>query len=387
VPDAVPGPLTEVLVLDFSRVLAGPFATMIMADLGARVIKIERPDAGDDTRGYGPFVDGRSLYFARVNRGKESVAVDLKSDDGRALLRRIAARADVVVENFRPGVMARHGLGYDDLAAANPALVYASISGFGQTGPWRDRPAYDAVVQSLSGLLAVTGRPGEEPVKPGAPVGDLSAGLYAFGGICASLLSARATGVGCYLDVAMYDTATSLLEGAALRYLATGRNPPLIGNAHHAIAPFDTYVTSDGRITICAANDALWGALCATLEAPHLLADPRYASNRQRHENLATLGPDLEVALAARTTAAWVELLQRAGVPCGVVATVGEALTSEQAVQRNAVITAGGLPLPGQPLKMSRHGDVAAWADPAERPAAPDLDGDGDAVRSEFGPA
>jgi CoA:oxalate CoA-transferase len=380
----VPGPLSGVLVLDFSRVLAGPFATMIMSDLGARVIKVERPGLGDDTRGYGPFVDGRSLYFARVNRGKQSVAVDLGTDDGRALICRIAARADVVVENFRPGVMARHGLGYDDLAADHPGLVYASISGFGQTGPWRDRPAYDAVIQSLSGLLAVTGRAGEEPVKPGAPIGDLSAGLYAFGGICAALLSARATGVGCYLDVAMYDTATSLLEGAALRYLATGNNPPLIGNAHHAIAPFDTYLTQDGRITICAANDALWGALCATLGAPHLLADPCYASNALRHQNLATLGPDLEIPLAARTTAAWVELLQQAGVPCGVVATVGEALTSPQAVARQAVITAGGLPLPGQPLKLSRHDDVGAWPDADHRPAAPDLDGDGASVRSEF---
>jgi CoA:oxalate CoA-transferase len=379
VSDRPPGPLSGVLVLDLTRVLAGPFATMLMADLGARVIKVERPEHGDDTRGYGPFLDGRSLYFARVNRGKESVAVDLRSDDGRALVRSIAARADVVVENFRPGVMARHGLAYEDLAALNPALVYASISGFGQTGPWRDLPAYDAVVQSLSGLVAVTGRAGEEPVKPGVPIGDLSAGLYAFGGICAALLAARASGTGSYLDVAMYDTASSLLEGAALRYLATGADPPLIGNAHHAIAPFDTYATRDGHLTVCAANDALWGALCATIGAPELLADPRYASNALRHQHLDTLGPDLERFLGVRTTADWVSALQAAGVPCGTVAGVGEALTSAQAVARGAVVDAGGLPVPGQPLKFG------TWPDPVARPPAPALDADGDAVRQEFG--
>jgi len=199
------GPLAGVLVVDLSRVLAGPFATLLMADLGARVVKVERPGTGDDSRAYGPFApDGRSLYFARVNRGKESVAVDLKTPAGRELVARLAARADVLVENFRPGVMDRLGLGSAPLLAANPRLVYASISGFGQTGPWRERPAYDAVVQGLAGLVRVTGRPGERPVKPGIPVADLAAGLYAFGGVCAALVAARATGRGTHLDVAMY---------------------------------------------------------------------------------------------------------------------------------------------------------------------------------------
>jgi len=375
----VPGPLDGVLVVDLSRVLSGPFATMLMADLGARVVKVERPVTGDDSRAYGPFLAAQSLYFARVNRGKESVAADLKAAAGRELVRRLAARADVVVENFRPGVLGRLGLGADALLAANPRLVVASISGFGQSGPWAGRPAYDAVVQGLSGLVGVTGRPGERPVKPGIPVADLAAGLYAFGGICAALLAARATGRGTHLDVSMLDASVSLLEGAALRFLATGADPPLIGDAHHAIAPFDSYATADGRVVICAANDALWGALCVVLGAPGLLADPAYASNALRHEHLARLTADLEAALVARGTGEWVELLTAAGVPCGTVAGVGEALTSPQILARRMVVTAGGLPVPGQALKAS------TWPDPPVRPAAPRLDEQGDAIRVEFG--
>lgn len=380
---APPGPLSGLLVVDLSRVLAGPFATMLMADLGARVVKVERPASGDapggdDSRTYGPFLDGRSLYFARVNRGKESIAVDLKEPAGAALVRRLAARADVVVENFRPGVLDRLGLGAEVLVAANPRLVVTSISGFGQTGPWRQRPAYDAVVQGLAGLISVTGRPGETPVKPGIPVADLAAGLYAFGGTLAALHAARETGRGTHLDVAMYDASLSLLEGAALRYLATGEDPPLIGNAHHAIAPFDTFSTRDGLLTICAANDALWGALCVVIEAPHLLTDGRYATNAGRHGHLDTLKPDLEAALVRRDTAEWARRLAAAGVPHGTVAGVGEALTSEQAQARRMVVDAGGLGVPGQPLKLSTYDD------PVSRPAEPRLDQHGDALRAEF---
>jgi CoA:oxalate CoA-transferase len=376
--DRPDGPLDGVLVVDLSRVLAGPFSTMLMADLGARVVKVEKPGTGDDSRAYGPFLHGESLYFARLNRGKESVTLDLKDEADLGVLRRIAARADVLVENFRPGVMDRLGLSYEELAADNPRLVYVSISGFGQTGPWRSRPAYDAVVQGLAGTVAVTGRPGEAPVKPGVPIADLAAGLYAFGGACAALLAARTGGLGTHLDVAMYDASVSLLEGAALRYLATGEDPPLIGNAHHAIAPFDTYATADGVITVCAANDALWGALCAALGAPNLLSDRRYGSNAARHAHLDELRDDLEKHLRGRATAEWLTLLTAAGVPCGTVAGVGEAVTSEQAVARRMVIEAGGLPVPGQPLKMS------AYDDPVRRPAAPALDAHGDAVRAEF---
>src|ERR1700710_604919 len=223
------GPLAGLLVIDLSRVLAGPFATMLMADLGARVIKVERPGGGDDSRTYGPFIEGESLYFARVNRGKESIALDLRDDADRRVIDGLLASADVLVENFRPGVMQRLGLGYEQLAARFPGLVYASISGFGQTGPWRLRPAYDTVVQGSSGLMSITGNPDDGPMKPGMPVADLSAGLYAFGAILAALQGRGRTGRGTLVDVAMHDSLVSLLEGAAQSFLASGELPARIG--------------------------------------------------------------------------------------------------------------------------------------------------------------
>ena len=373
------GPLSGLLVADFSRVLAGPFATMMLADLGARVVKVERPGTGDDSRHYGPFADGRSLYFARVNRGKQSVALDLKSPPDLAVARALAARADVVVENYRPGVMARLGLGPDALLAANPRLVACSISGFGHTGPWSQRPAYDAVVQAMSGILGVTGEAGGPPVKPGVPVADLSAGLHAFGGITAALLGVARTGRGTHLDVAMYDATVSLLEGAALAYLATGVDPVAIGNAHYAIAPFDTFACADRDITVCAANDALFAALARTLGLPGLVADPRYATNADRHAHREALKDELEAALRTRDAEHWLGELDLAGVPSGPISTVAEAVDSPQTAARRMVVTAGGLRLPGQPLKLS------AYPDPVARPAAPLLDEHGEQVRAEFG--
>ncbi len=372
------GPLEGLLVADFSRVLAGPFATMMLADLGARVVKVERPGSGDDSRGYGPFVDGRSLYFARVNRGKESLALDLKDPQDLAIARQLAARADVVVENYRPGVMDRLGLGWAALSAASPRLVHCSISGFGHTGPWSHRPAYDAVVQGMSGIMSATGSPSGAPTKPGIPVADLSAGLYAFGGITSALLGRDRTGQGTHLDIAMYDATVSLLEGAALSWLATGLDPGRIGNAHFSIAPFDAFSCADRDITICAANDLLFGALVAALGLPQLLRDPRFASNALRHDSRAALTAELEGALATMSAGHWLEVLERAGVPCGPICDVAEAVGSEQSRVRNMVVDAGGLPVPGNPVKLS------AWQDPPERPAAPRLDEHGGALRAEF---
>ncbi|MDX6218770.1 MAG: CoA:oxalate CoA-transferase, partial [Frankiales bacterium] len=334
------GPLTGLLVVDFSRVLAGPFATMMLADLGARVVKVEKPDTGDDSRSYGPFLDGRSLYFARVNHGKESLAADLRDPEDLALVRRLVAAADVLVENFRPGVMDRLGLSYDECHALNPGLVYCSISGFGHTGPWSLRPAYDAVVQGMSGLMSITGSSDGPPVKPGSPVADLSAGLYAFGGICAALRG----GGGTHLDVAMYDATVSLLEGAALRWLATGEEPGRISNAHFAIAPFDTFSCADRDITICAANDLLFGALCAAVGLPELLTDERFATNALRHDHREPLKRLLEGALGQDTGSHWLQVLEAAGVPCGPISDVAEAVGSEQSVARQMVVDAGGVP-------------------------------------------
>ena len=370
----VAGPLHDLLVVDFSRVLAGPFATMMLADLGARVVKVERPDGGDDSRSYGPFVDGRSLYFARVNRGKESIALSLKDPADLAVAQDLVRRADVVVENFRPGVMARLGLGPEDALALNPRLVYCSISGFGHSGPWSTRPAYDAVVQGMSGIMAITGPSDGPPVKPGSPVADLSAGLYAFGGICAALRA----GVGTHLDVAMYDATVSLLEGAALSWLATGQEPGRIGNAHFAIAPFDTFRCADRDITVCAANDLLFGALAAALGLPGLLVDGRFATNALRHEHRAALKDLLESVLVTESGDHWLGVLEAAGVPSGPINDVAEAVGSEQSKARNMVVDAGGLPVPGQPLKLS------AWPDPTSRPAAPALDEHGAAIRAQL---
>ena len=377
--ESQPGPLSGLVVADFSRVLAGPFASMMLADLGARVIKVERPDGGDDSRGYGPFLDGRSLYFARVNRGKESIALDLKDPADLEVARRLALRADVLVENYRPGVMGRLGLGPDELLAANPRLVYCSISGFGHTGPWSQRPAYDAVVQGMSGIMAITGAEGGHPVKPGAPVADLSAGLYAFGGITSALLGRERTGRGCHLDVAMYDATVSLLEGAALAWLATGSDPGPIGNAHFAIAPFDTFACRDRDITICAANDTLFATLVRALGSPGLAEDPRFASNAARHDRREELKSELEALLAAQDADHWLGELDLAGVPCGPISSVAEAVGSEQARVRRMVVDAGGLPGPGNPLKLS------SYDDPVVRRAAPALDEHGAAVRAELG--
>jgi CoA:oxalate CoA-transferase len=370
----VHGPLADLLVVDFSRVLAGPFATMMLADLGARVVKVEKPDTGDDSRSYGPFLDGRSLYFARVNHGKESIACDLRDPDDLALVRRLVARADVLVENFRPGVMARLGLGYDDVQAINPGIVYCSISGFGHTGPWSQRPAYDAVVQGMSGIMAITGSADGPPVKPGSPIADLSAGLYAFGGICAALRG----GHGTHLDVAMYDATVSLLEGAALSWLATGSDPGRIGNAHFAIAPFDTFSCADRDITICAANDLLFGALSSALGLPGLLTDARFATNAQRHDNRDALKDLMQEVLRTRPADLWLEVLSGAGVPCGPISGVAESVGSEQSKARQMVVDAGGVPVPGNPVKLS------AWPDAGSRPAEPVLDADGAAIRAEF---
>jgi len=371
------GPLAGLLVADFSRVLAGPFCGMLLADLGARVIKVERPGLGDDTRGYGPFAeDGRSYYFARVNRGKESIAVDLKTESAQALA--LARGADVLLENFRPGVMDRLGLGYERLAAENPRLVYASISGYGQTGPWRGRPAYDAVIQAMSGLMSITGESDGDPVRPGTSIADLAAGLYGFGAILAALRARDQTGRGSHVDIAMFDATLSLLEGAALESLAAGTVPGRVGSMHRSIAPFGAFAARDGQLVVCAGNDDLFVRLCTVIGAPELGTDSRYRDNNSRMTRLDELVIDLEKALGAHPVAHWVELLEDAGVPCAPVNNVPQALESEQARDRRMVITAGDLRLPGQVVKIS------GYDDPLVRPAAPELDADGAALRTEF---
>jgi CoA:oxalate CoA-transferase len=372
------GPFTGLLVLDLTRVLAGPFCTLLLAELGARVIKVEGP-AGDDARAFEPFVEGRSAYFGSLNRGKESIALDLKAGDDRGLFLRMVRRADVLVENYRPGTLERLGLGYEDLKAHNPALVYAAVSGFGATGPWSRRPAYDLVVQALAGMMSVTGHPGGPPTKAGTSVADVTAGLFALAGVAAALYHRTRSGAGLKVDVAMFDGQLAILESAVMRYAATGQVPGPLGNRHPSITPFEVYAAADRPLVIAAGNDALFASLCRALGRPTLADDPRFRSNADRTRAADDLKLALEEVLATEPAAHWLGVLEAAGIPCAPIQTVAEAVEHPQARARNMVVRAGGLRMAGNPIKLS------PFPDPPDRPPAPDLDADGARIRAEFG--
>jgi CoA:oxalate CoA-transferase len=374
------GPFSGLLVVDLTRVLAGPFATLILAELGARVLKVENPDGGDDTRQFVPSWQGKSAYYLSLNRGKESIALNLKAPRDRDLFLALVRAADVLVENFRPGTLDHLGLGFDALRRENPRLIYASVSGFGQTGPWSPRPAYDMIIQALGGLMSLTGEPGSPPTKAGTSVADLAAGLYTAIGVAAALYERQRTGVGQRVDVAMLDSLLALLEHGIMRYAATGQVPGPIGNRHPSIAPFEPYATADRPLIIAVGNDAMFGRLCRALDRPGLAADPRYLANPDRTRRADELKVDLEAVLRTRPAAHWAEVLEGAGVPCAVVQTVADAVEMAQVRERNMIVTADGLRMAGNPIKLSGH------ADPPTRPPAPDLDADGERIRREFGP-
>jgi CoA:oxalate CoA-transferase len=373
------GPLAGVVVIDLTRVLAGPFCTMMLAELGARVIKVE-PPGGDDSRHYEPFLEGQSGYFASLNRGKESIVLDLKAPADQDAFLALVRRGDVLVENYRPGTLDRLGLGYDRLRTLNPRLVYAAVSGFGQTGPWAQRPAYDLVVQALGGLMSVTGQPDGPPTKTGTSIGDITGGMFLLAGVCSALYHRERTGAGLRVDVSMLDGQIAILESAVVRCANTGQAPGRLGNRHPAITPFQAYATADRPLVIAAGNDVLFGRLCAALGLPALAADPRFADNRARTENAAQLQAALEGALCRRPAADWLQVLEGAGVPCAVVQDVAEALAHPQVQARNMVVEAGGLRMAGNPIKMS------AFEDPPTRPPAPALDADGERLRRELIP-
>jgi CoA:oxalate CoA-transferase len=373
-----PGPLTGVLVIDLTRVLAGPFCTLLLAELGARVIKVEAPDGGDDARHFDPFVDGKSAYFLSLNRGKESIALDLKGPEDREVFLDLVARADVLVENYRPGTMGRLGLGYETIKARNPRLVYAAVSGFGQTGPWSHKPAYDMIVQALSGFMSVTGHPGGPPTKAGPSIADLTGGLFTLAGILSGLYHRANTGEGLMVDVSMLDAQIAVLEHAVMRYAATGTAPGPSGNRHPSITPFEPFATADRPLIIAAGNDALFGKLCRALGRPQLATDPRFASNTSRTAHADTLKGILEGVLQTASAAQWIKVLDAAGVPCSLIQTVADAVEHLQVQARNMLVTAGGLRMAGNPIKLS------AFPDPSTRPAAPELDADGERIRREL---
>lgn len=372
---SVSGPLSGIVVVDLTRVLAGPYCTMVLADLGARVIKVEAPGRGDDARQIGPFVEGRSAYFLSLNRGKESIALDLKSEADRAIFEQLLARADVLAENFRPGALARLGYGWDVLHARHPELVLASTSGFGQTGPLASRPAYDIVVQGMGGLMSLTGHPGAPPTRAGTSLGDITAGLFTAIGIQAALLDRARTGEGRHVDVSMLDSQVAILENAIARYAATGEVPGPIGSRHPSITPFEALATRDGHLIVAAGNDALFAKLCRVLDCDALATDPRYASNAARTDHQPALKALLESALARGTTAEWLARLEAAGVPCGPIQDVAQLLADPQVAARNMLVSAqhsgaGALRMAGNPVKLS------GVDDPTTRAPAPDLDAD-----------
>lgn len=382
---AAPGPLTGVTVVDLSRVLAGPYCTMVLADLGARVIKVERPGRGDDARHLGPFVDGQSAYFASVNRGKESIALDLSLPGDRDVFERLLAGADVLVENFRPGVLGRLGYGWETVAARWPRLVVASVSGFGHTGPYADRPSYDMIAQAMGGIMSITGHPGGEPVRVGTSIGDLAAALFCVIGVLGALHERHTTGLGRHVDVALLDGQVALLENAVARYAATGVVPGPLGARHPSITPFGVFLAGGGtRLVIAAGNDDLFTRLCRTLDRPALASDPHFASNDLRCEHHCELEEALQAALAARGADEWMDVLGAAGVPCSPINDVAAVLADPQVAARNMVITLAGGELPGlrvagNPIKLT------GVADPTRRPGAPALDADRAAILEELG--
>jgi len=351
-------PLDDLVVVDLTRALAGPYCTMMLADLGARVVKVETPDGGDDTRGWGPpFYNGESAYFLSINRNKQSLALNLKDRRGRDLLLRLACRADVLVENFRPGTMDRLGLGYATIREMAPRVVYCSISGFGQTGPYRERAAYDLIVQGMGGIMGITGEPDGAPMRVGVAIADICAGMFAAYGILAALRVRERTGTGQWVDAALLDGQVAWMTYMAANYFATGENPPRVGSAHLNLVPYQPFPTRDGFVNVAVGSEGLWHKFCEALETP-IATDPRFATNADRVRNREVLLEVLMPVFARRTTAAWVERLLRAGVPAGPIYRMNEVMDDAQVRHREMVVEvehprAGRVRVNGVPVKFS----------------------------------
>ncbi len=356
--DSTP-PLDGLLVVDLTRVLSGPYCTMLLADMGARVIKIEQPGRGDDTRGWGPpFVGEESAYFLSINRNKESLTLDLKQPEAKRILEQLLDRADVVVENFRPGTMDRLGFGYEAVAARWPRIVYCSISGFGQTGPRRDQPGYDAVIQAEAGLMSVTGEADGPPLRLGVAIADIVSGMFAAQGIAMALLARARSGRGQLVDIGMLDSTAALLTYQAASYFVTGRAPGRLGNRHPTIVPYETFEAADGDFVLAVGNDDLWRRFCKVSELMDLASDPRFATNRARVEHYDELRPILVDRLRTRSRSAWIAALNVEGVPSGAVRDVAEVLNDPQLAAREMIeavehATLGSVRTLGIPIKLS----------------------------------
>jgi len=371
-------PLAGVRVIDLTHMLSGPYCTWLLGALGADVIKIEVPGRGDFTRSVAPFLDEKSIYFLSVNRNKRGIAIDLKHPEGRDVLLQLVKEADVLIENNRPGVAARLRVDYASLAPINPRLVYASVSGFGQTGPYSMRPAFDAVVQAMSGLMSMTGEEGRGAVRVGSSIGDITSGLFAAVGVLAALEQRHRTGHGTYVDVAMLDSQVATLENAVARYLNAGDVPRRIGTRHPLIAPFQAFPTQDEPIVVCVDTEDQWQRLCATLERPELLAEPMFRGGNARVTNHAALEKVLIEAFRTRGRAEWLALLEAAAVPAGPINSIPEMVDDPQIKARHMISDVAGASFAAQPIRMASQ---ESWP---ER-AAPELGQHTDEVLGEFG--
>ena len=374
------GPYAGIKVVDLTRVLAGPYCTMMLADLGATVIKVEVPGTGDDSRHIGPFMNGKSAYFTSVNRGKHSVALDLKAPADRDVFDRLLSEADVLIENYRGGTMERLGYGWANVHARFPRLIYCAVSGFGQTGPYAQKPAYDIVVQGMGGMMSLTGHEGTPPTRVGTSIGDITAGLFSLSALGAALFHRERTGEAQFVDIAMLDCQVALLENAIARTQATGNPPGPLGSRHPSITPFQAYQTADGYIIIAAGNDQLFSRLCDAIGAPALARDERFSTNDRRNSHHVELGRELEAILAAQPASAWIVRIEAAGVPCGPINDVRQVMADPQVRARNMIVSThdrdiGRLELAGNPMKLS------AFQDPPTRPAAQALDERGPDIR------
>ena len=377
------GPLKNLLVVDLTRVLVGPYCTMILSDLGARVIKVEAPEIGDDSRKFGPFIENYSAYFMSLNRGKESIALNLKNDDDKKIFEKILAKADILVENFKPGTLEKWGYGWKEVSKKYPKLIYASASGFGQTGPLRELPAYDMVVQGMGGLMSVTGQPNTEPTRVGTSIGDITAGLFTAIGINAALYDRQKTGKGTFIDVSMLDCQIAILENAIARYLAKNEIPEPMGSRHPSITPFEAFKTKDSYIIIAAGNDKLFKNLCNVLQIQEISTDERFSTNSLRSENVDQLKKIIEEKLSLKTTDVWIKEMEQLKIPCGPIFNIKQAVENPQVQERNMIISSfhkkiGEFKSAGNPIKMSTYRDEKTRGD------IPDLDEHREKIIKEF---
>ena len=352
------GPLKGIRVLDLTRILAGPYATMILRDLGAEVIKIEQPGVGDEARDFGPFKNDFSLYFMSVNRGKKSITLNLKSPRGKELFLELVKGSDILVENFRPGTMEKLGLDYESLKTHHPSLLYAACSGFGQTGPYAMRGAYDMIIQGMGGIISITGEPDRPPVRVGTSIGDITSALFTAIGILSALRHRDQTGEGQLIDIGMLDCQVAILENAMVRYFSTGDIPRPLGRRHPAITPFEIFESADGYVVIAIGNNELWRKFCEHVDHPELIDDDRFNTNALRTENHESLFPILAEIMCRHTTNEWVEALETIGVPCGPVNTVDKVANDPQVLARDMIAevehnTTGTVQIPGIPIKLS----------------------------------